>query len=282
MDRQMGLLREVFEFTRMELRRALTSSKGLVLILLYALTQTLGGILFSALQQSQWAQVGWAFIVQVIASMQSEEPAVKQAAAQFLMQIPPSILFAYYFSLFTVPALVLLMGFDQVSGELATRSVRYVAFRARRISWVLGKTFGQGALLLGLSLFSNLVVLAFAAALSPTFAPVAAVEWTLHLWFLTGAYGLAYVALITAVSSSFREPFLALGVGASTLFGLWVMGLLAHTDRLQPVRYILPATYAGTLLSPDLVTSLGSVAILLTFAAVFTTGSVLVIRARDL
>ena len=32
----MGAAREIFEFTAMELRRALTSSKGLVLILLYA------------------------------------------------------------------------------------------------------------------------------------------------------------------------------------------------------------------------------------------------------
>jgi ABC-2 type transport system permease protein len=278
----MGAVWEVLEFTRMELRRAVTSSKGLVLILLYALTQTLGGILFAALQQSPLGQIGWQMMIKLLASMQASDPLSEKVASEYLSGIPPSILFAYYFSLLTVPALVLLMGFDQVSGELAHRSVRYVAFRARRTAWVVGKALGQAVLLAALSLASNLVVLAFAAFLTKTFAFADDVTWVLHLWALTAAYGLAYVSLVTLVSSAFREPFLALGVGASALFGLWVLGLLSHTDELHNVRYVLPGFYANTLLNAELATSLGSVAVLLGFGLFFLVGSVLLIRTRDL
>jgi ABC-2 type transport system permease protein len=51
-----------------------------------------------------------------------------------------------------LPVYIALMGFDQVSGEVGPRSIRYLTVRARRSSLLLGKFLSQATVLLGLVL----------------------------------------------------------------------------------------------------------------------------------
>jgi ABC-type transport system involved in multi-copper enzyme maturation permease subunit len=273
----MELGREIVEFTRAELSRLLRSGKGLVLLLLYGLVQAAGGALFAALSRSGAGQLLSSGLLAMVAS------GGDQALATRLQQIPVPILFAYWFTLFVLPLLVLLMGFDQISGELSTRSVRYLAFRSRRVSWALGKALAQLVALFGLSLIANVVVLLFSLLTVPNISFGPAVLWLLVLWLLSVVYGAAYVALVTLVSSLFRTPFLSLACGAMVLVAMGIAGLVARfSEALHPLSYVLPGTWSSGLISPDLATAGASVGALLGFAAVFLGGSVAVLRARDL
>jgi len=273
----MELGREIIEFTRTDLARLFRSGKGLVLLLLYGLVEGAGGVLFAVLSKSGLGQLMNSGLLAAVAS------GGDQAMAERLQQIPVPVLFAYWFTLFVMPLLVLLMGFDQISGELSTRSVRYLAFRSRRSSWALGKALAQLIALFGLSLVANVVVLGVSLVSVPNIAIGPAVFWLVVLWLLSIIYGLAYVALVTLVSTLFRTPFLALVAGAVALVGLGIVGLLGRwVDALHPLVYLLPGTYSSGLISPNAATMGMSILALVCFAVVFLGGAIGVLRARDL
>lgn len=273
----MELGREILEFTRTDLARLLRSGKGLVLLMLYGLVEAAGGVIFAMLSKTPFGQLLSGGLVASLAAGDD------QALGARLASIPPPLLFAYWFTLFVMPMLVLLMGFDQISGELATRSVRYLAFRSRRVSWALGKALAQAAALFGLSLLANVVVLIFCVVSVPDVNLSSAIGWLAVLWLLSVVYGIAYVGLITLVSTLFRTPFLSLVAGAVALVSLGIAGLMARwVDGLHPLSYLLPGNYSAGLISPQLPVVMTSVAALLAFSALFLGGAVGVLRARDL
>jgi ABC-type transport system involved in multi-copper enzyme maturation permease subunit len=273
----MELSREIWEFTRTDLARLFRSGKGLVLLVLYGLIEAAGGVIFALVSKSAAGQLMSTGLLAVVAS------GGDHAMQEHLQQIPVPILFAYWFTLFVMPPLVLLMGFDQISGELSTRSVRYLASRSRRVSWALGKALAQVIALFGLSLAANAVVLIFSLATVPGIAFAPALGWLLALWLLSLIYGAAYVGLVTLISSLFRTPFLALAAGAVALVVLGTAGLMARwIEQIHFVSYALPGSYASGLISPDVAVAAGSAAALLGFAAVFLGGAVGVLKARDL
>jgi ABC-type transport system involved in multi-copper enzyme maturation permease subunit len=272
----MNRWRDVVAIAGTDLRRTGASAKGLVLLMLYGLLQTVGGVLFAVVQRSAVGEILWSGLLSL---MGGGEPTM----TSFLGAIPRPILWNYWFTQFVLPMLVLLMGFDQISGELSTKSIRYVAYRAERSTVVLGKALAQAGALFGLSLLSNLVVLGFSAVLVPGLDPFFALKWALWLWMLSSAYGLAYVAGVTFVSACFRTPFLSLGVGAGALFVTWLVGLWARfDDRVEFLKYLLPSHYASGLLAPVLEPTVYGLVVLLGFTAVFVGAAVAVLRARDL
>lgn len=273
----MELGREILEFTRTDLARLFRSGKGLVLLMLYGLVEAAGGVLFAVISKTPFGQLIAGGLVAALAAGDDK------ALAERLASIPSPLLFAYWFTLFVMPMLVLLMGFDQISGELSTRSVRYLAFRSRRVAWALGKALAQAVALFGLSLAANLVVLVFCFVSVPEVSASAAVAWLAILWLLSVVYGIAYVGLVTLVSALFRTPFLALVAGAVALVVLGIAGLMARwVEVLHPLAYLLPGSYSAGLISPDVAVALTSVAALLGFAALFLGAAVGVLRARDL
>ena len=273
----MALLAEIWEFTRVDLARLLRSGKGLVLLLLYGLVETAGGVVFAMLARSEAGQVLNSGVLQSFAAGADSDLAAR------LHQIPVPILFAYWFTLLVMPVLVLLMGFDQISGELSTRSVRYLAFRSRRVSFTLGKALAQVLALFGLSLCANVVVLLF-TLFGGTVIPLGtAVFWLVVLWLLSVVYGLAYVALVAFVSSLSRVPFLSLVAGAVALVAMGITELLGRWyDAFHVVAYALPGTYSSGLVSPHPSTALGAIGALLAFTAVLLSAAVAVVRTRDL
>lgn len=272
----MELAGEIWEFTRTELARLFRSGKGLVLLVLFGLVEGAGGALYALLSKSAFGQL-------LSAGLLAFNGASDRAMAEHLMGIPVPILWAWTSMVVVLPTLILLMGYDQVSGELATRSVRYLAFRSRRESWALGKAAAQLLALAGLTLIVDVVVLGFSLVSVPNIEAGPALFWTLALWALTLVYGFAYVALVTMVSSLFRSPFLSLAAGAALLLVLFIARLLTSwIDAIHPLRFLLPGTYSDGLLSPNASAVLLSAAALLGFAAVFLAGAITSLRVRDL
>ncbi len=119
-----------------------------------------------------------------------------------------------------LPLLVLLVGFDQIVGEVQHRTMRYSAGRASRVSIVTGKALG----IWGVAgvMIAVLHVTVWVMALIQGGNAGTVLSWGGRLLFYSVICAAAYVGFASLISSLFRTPVVALFVGAGVGFGLWV------------------------------------------------------------
>ncbi|MCY1032619.1 ABC transporter permease subunit [Corallococcus sp. BB11-1] len=282
-----------------ELRRAVRSGRALVLLGLYSMFSALVLLVVGFVTRELQTQVNDKLMAAgadaeataraademhqgVLGFLTSNDTAMMQA----LSQVPIVVLVVFKITLFFLPAYIALMGFDQVSGEVGPRSIRYLTVRARRSSVLMGKFLSQATLLLGLVLIIDLAIFVYARILNPDFAMGLLVVNLLKFWGATIVFSLAYVALTTLCSSLFRSPAVSLVFNFILLFVFWLMDsvgrAVADTSLLRFVRYLSPSYYSGNLLHPQLAEFASSGAAYAAFAAIFLGGAYGVLRARDL
>jgi ABC-2 type transport system permease protein len=282
-----------------ECRRTVRSARVVALLGLYSMFSLLvllvvGGITKAMREQvdEQLAQAG----ADAAAGVQVAEEMRKgflgflvggdQAMMEALAQVPLVVLVVFKVTLFFLPVYIALMGFDQVSGEVGPRSIRYLTVRARRSSLLLGKFLSQATVLLGLVLIIDLAIFVYAAFTTPDFAPASLALNLLKFWLAAVVFSLAYLALTTFCSGLFRSPALSLIFNIFMLFGFWLVNTVgsfaSEGNPLAYVRYLSPSHYANNLLHPRLAEFAVSGAAYAAFAVVFLGAALFVLRARDL
>lgn len=270
-----------------ELRRNLRSTKGIAMFVLFFL----GGAIPS---------VGQVLLTKIVDTTTMAEAPLEarqqmfegvlmqakfdEATAKHLSTCPPAI-FAFLFkgALFFLPALILLIGFDQIAGEIQHRSIRYLAGRARRSSLVAGKAIGVWGVIATMTLVLSVTV--WTVILVRGGYPAGLVfSWGLRVWVFTVASAAAYVGLTALVSSFFRTPIVALFVGVAALFVLWLTSsILGFFDATQMATWAFPSTYESKLLvSPDPLRVMGGVAALIAWGAVMVAGAAAIVSRRDI
>lgn len=292
-------LKETLVIWSAELRRAVRSGRAVVLLGLYSMFSALVLMVVGWLAAQVRAEVG----KQVEAagagadvSAQANEQMRKgmlgfltnndNAMMEALAQVPMEVLVVFKITLFFLPAYVALMGFDQISGEVGPRSMRYLTVRARRSSVLLGKFLSQATLLLGLVLIIDLAIFVYARFANPDFGFADVALNLLKFWLAAIVFSLSYVSLTTLCSSLFRAPAVSLVFNFILLFVFWLMdtiGRWAGDDSpVRFLRYLSPSYYAGNLLHPRLAEFGASGAAYAAFATIFLLGAYGVLRARDL
>ena len=292
-------LKETLVIWSAELRRAVRSGRAVVLLGLYsmfsALVLLVVGWLASQVREAvnkqletagagadASAQVGEEMRKGVLGFLTSNDSAMMEALAQ----VPLEVLVVFKITLFFLPAYVVLMGFDQISGEVGPRSMRYLTVRARRSSVLLGKFLSQATLLLGLVLIIDLAIFVYARIANPDFGFADVVLNLLKFWLAAIVFSLAYVSLTTLCSALFRSPAVSLVFNFILLFIFWLMDTVGRASGedgvLRFLRYLSPSYYAGNLLHPRLAEFAASGAAYAGFATIFLLGAYAVLRARDL
>ena len=292
-------LKETLVIWSAELRRAVRSGRAVVLLGLYsmfsALVLLVVGWLASQVREAvnkqletagagadASAQVGEEMRKGVLGFLTSNDSAMMEALAQ----VPLEVLVVFKITLFFLPAYVVLMGFDQISGEVGPRSMRYLTVRARRSSVLLGKFLSQATLLLGLVLIIDLAIFVYARIANPDFGFADVVLNLLKFWLAAIVFSLAYVSLTTLCSALFRSPAVSLVFNFILLFIFWLMDTIGRASGedgvLRFLRYLSPSYYAGNLLHPRLAEFAASGAAYAGFATIFLLGAYAVLRARDL
>ncbi|MBN9686352.1 ABC transporter permease subunit [Corallococcus sp. NCSPR001] len=292
-------LKETLVIWAAELRRAMKSGRAIVLLGLYSMFSALVLLVVGFVTRELQAQVN-----AKLAESGGDSEMATQAAEQMhqgvlgflasndaammeaLAKVPIVVLIVFKISLFFLPAYIALMGFDQVSGEVGPRSMRYLTVRARRSSVLLGKFLSQATLLVGLVLIIDLAIFIYARIINDDFAFGVLVLNLLKFWSATIVFSLAYVALTTLCSSLFRSPAVSLVFNFILLFVFWLMDsvgrAVSEENVLRFLRYLSPSYYSGNLLHPRLAEFAMSGAAYVAFAAVFLFGAYGVLRARDL
>lgn len=292
-------LKETLVIWSAELRRAVRSGRAVVLLGLYsmfsALVLMVVGWLAAQVRAEvnkqlesagagadASAQVGEEMRKGMLGFLTSNDSAMMEALAQ----VPMEVLVVFKITLFFLPAYVALMGFDQLSGEVGPRSMRYLTVRARRSSVLLGKFLSQATLLLGLVLIIDLAIFVYARVANPTFGFADVALNLLKFWLAAIVFSLSYVSLTTLCSSLFRAPAVSLVFNFILLFVFWLMDTIGRwageESALRFLRYLSPSYYAGNLLHPRLAEFGASGAAYAGFATIFLLGAYAVLRARDL
>ncbi|HYO52153.1 ABC transporter permease [Archangium sp.] len=249
-----------------ECRRTLRSARVLALLGLYCLFALLVFVMAAAVRS---------FAQQLIQSgmLVSNE------------EMPVSVLGVFYLSLFFLPIYVALMGFDQVSGEVGPRSIRYLTVRARRSSVLLGKFLAQTTVLLGLVFLLDLGLCVYAWVTTPGFGIAAFGFNVLRFWMASTVFSLAFLALTSLCSSVTPSSAVSLILNFSVLlvsFLLWTTALLDPGHPLRYVRYLSPLRYSLKLIHLEPLAVAGGVAAYVVFTLLFLGGAFFVLRERDL
>ena len=292
-------LKETLVIWGAEFRRAVRSGRAVVLLGLYSMFSALVllviGKLTSDLRTTMNERLAGAGADAESTARMMEETrngvlgfltSNDSAMMEALAQVPIEVLLVFKVTLFFLPAYVALMGFDQISGEVAPRSMRYLTVRARRSSVLLGKFLTQAALLVGLVLVIDLAIFIYARIANPDFGFAALSLNLLKFWLAAIVFSLAYVALTTLCSSVFRTPGVSLVFNFILLFVFWLMDTVGRasgeTGSLRFLRYLSPSNYAGDLLHPKITEFGVSGAAYAAFATLFLLGAYGALRARDL
>jgi len=287
----MSPFRETLIIFTHETRRNLRSAKTLVLLILYALATTLSGVAFVTatrkLQEGITSMSGG----QALPAEQLNELKMSglsmifgkdETLIRYLAEVPLVVVFFFWFALLFLPLLTALMGFDQISGELQSRSLRFVSLRARRGSVLAGKVLAQVALLFGLTAIINLGIFAYAALSTEGFQVGVGLLSLLKFWLLGLVYASTYIGLSALCSTLFRVPIFSLLTTLCVLFSFWLVAILSRFESLRFLGYAVPSHYESGLYSPEWAKLFSSLGAYGAFAAVFLSLAWLALRARDL
>lgn len=282
---------ETLTVARTELLRTLRNPRVLVLLLLFATSTALVGLVVGLLTRgldAQGPEAAAAASAGILGFLVGEDG----GAFQRLSELPLLVPLVFRGMLFFLPLFIALLGYDQLSSELSTGSVRYLAVRARRGS-ILGGKFVAQALVMGALLAVVLAGLFVAGAgLRSGLQPVLYAEAAGRFWVGGAALAFGYLALTALASAMTASPGGSLLLNLGALFGFWLLdgigGRAALVHRmggtaswLEPLRWLSPSAYASGVLgsSSALLTSAAAYG---AFGAVFLVAAWAVFRTRDI
>jgi ABC-type transport system involved in multi-copper enzyme maturation permease subunit len=284
-------IREISTVGRAELRRMVGSARTVLLLALYCLFSLLVLLIVGSIARAFNASVNQQMGAE--ANAQAIEQARRgilgflfsgdTAILEALQDVPLVVVIVFKVTLFFLPVYVALIGFDQLSGELSQRSIRFLTVRARRSSVLFGKFTAQAMLLLALVLVVDLGVFLYAKATNEGFTGPMMIRNLPRFWLAAILFSLAYLSLTSLCSVLFRSPVLSLVVNLAALFGFWLLLVIGGADTsLGALRFLSPYQYSNGLFHPGLSGFGISTAAYAGFAAVFLGAAHLVIRSRDL
>ncbi len=303
-------LREIGVIWWAELWRTLKSARVIVLLLLYLMFTGISGLFVhgcaNGIEAQAQAQVktleeAGADADEVRkAYEEAKERQKREFVKTFLtdddalvdryLEMPLVLLIVFKLTLFFLPAYAAIMGFDQVSGELWPRSIRYLAVRSRRSSVLFGKFAAQASLLALLMLFVDAAICAFGRIAYEGFGTGEMFLTLGRFWMSALVFSWAYLGLTTLCSTLSRQPPVSLVLNLIVLFGIWLLAFVGDPPRIQDVamfRAVPGVKYASVwyyridLLHPDLLPFAASALAHVGFALLFLGAAWFVLARRD-
>ncbi|MEJ7603855.1 MAG: hypothetical protein WKG01_38600 [Kofleriaceae bacterium] len=199
------------------------------------------------------------------------EPSPEQLA--YLTRDKPAMVSAILVMLFLVtPLLTCLGSFNQTSGDIGSRGLRFLLIRTERPNIFLGRFIGTFLF----TAFVNLLlftILAVYMALRIKVHPAAdQVLWLAQGYLRMLVFALPYVAVCAWVSCSMGSSFASLALSVSLVYvvPLFIGRVAAAlSDSISYAQFITPWGFKYWLLEPAGAKLFGGVAAMLAFTAVF-------------
>ena len=305
---------EIREIWRGEVGRALKSGRVVALLVLFMLftglalagigavnymvskqeEQTLSN---SQIDKAQLAKADEATRKRFVGLVFSNDEELTDA----LSAMPLLLLVVFKLATVFLPLFVALMGFDQISGEIGPRSIRFLVLRVKRSSIVMGKFVSQATLLAGLMAISTVVMVLVAKLLNSDFGWGSAFVALGKLLVAGLVSVIAYEALTTLCSALTRQSGVSLLLNVGLMFVIWFVSLISTFYRIPGadvefgsleslksesyaayLKYASVWTYNQDLLHPSATRFLSATMVHLGYGLVFLGLAHLVLRRRDI
>jgi ABC-type transport system involved in multi-copper enzyme maturation permease subunit len=271
--------REVGIVAQRELLRNLRSTKGIAMFALFmlgGLSLIVGRMMVKKLAGDVSDEVAHAAFETLLLRQHGSE-----AIAKYLGACPPTIYFLFQGTLVFLPLFVLLVGFDQLAGEVQHRTIRYSGGRAARSSIVIGKALGIWGVMAVMIAVLQMTVWVLALTQGGKDGP-AIMSWGGRTLLFSIVCASSYVGFASLISSLFRTPIVALFVGAGVGFAIWLLnGVLGHYESTERLTWLFPNHYEALLFEPDMLKVAGGLALFVLWGGICVAGSCLVVARRD-
>ena len=205
--------------------------------------------------------------------------------ASFLLDDRPALLSAVVLILlYVMPFLVAIGAFNQFSGDIQTRGLRYQLLRTDRANIFFGRFLGISIFNVGVTaLLVGAIVLYLGFKVK--FYPWGdVITWGLRGFFALVVVSIPYIALCSWISSSFDAPFGSLVMCKLIVGVIPLLALLGRNtwEPLQYIQYVIPWGIQKFLLHPDTFTLLASVGACLGYSVAFLSIGYFLFSRRDL
>jgi ABC-type transport system involved in multi-copper enzyme maturation permease subunit len=204
-----------------------------------------------------------------------------EVVGKYLATSPTTLYFLLEGTLMFLPLLVLLVGFDQIAGEVQHRTIRYSAGRASRASIVTGKALGiWGVVAVMISVLH--VTVWIVAMIQNTGDAGAILSWGPRVLLFSIGCAASYVGFTSLVSSLFRTPIVALFVGAGVGFAIWLLNkILGAFDGTERITWLFPNRYESLLVEPNVSSVAAALGLFVLWGAVCVAISSFIVTRRD-
>ncbi len=287
-----------------ELKEMLRTRRALVVIALYLLGGLVASRVFvgvigrledvaaDMLQTTRTATPG-ALTRQVLHSDAYREALVRlfpnRNVADFLLGLPPIVLFFAWSSLAFVPFLIMMTAADTVTQEVQDRGIRFVVIRTGRVEFVLGKYLGQALLMSFVVLLTGFVYLAVAWRGLQGFEFWPTLDGILIFWPRIVVYGFAFVGLAGLCAMNARSAAVARALSFVGLTVSWVLGEMAYrwSDGIfgaawTAIGFLVPFSHKAALWRPGVAGVLPECAVLVALGLVYLSVGLVMFRRKDL
>jgi hypothetical protein len=176
---------------------------------------------------------------------------------EYLVKERPALLSLMFLILLALePFMMAFGGFNQLSGDIANRGLRYLLLRTSRLNVVLARLVGTFLFSALTSLFTVGVIIGFLAVRYDLYPIGDLVTWGLYGWGALNLFSLPYLALCTWISTAVASPFAALalaqlGIGVPIVLIKYVKSLWSSRTDLEWLERLTPWGWKFDLFHPD-------------------------------
>jgi hypothetical protein len=192
--------------------------------------------------------------------------------ATSLLRDHPALISVFLVLLFAfVPYLTFLAGFNQTSGDIGSKGLRYQLLRTERPNIFLGRFIATYVFALAVITLIILIVGLYVVVKVQFYPAGDVILWLARGWFACALFVLPWVALSAWVSAMMDIPFLSLVICEVGLI-VWVILVYVMEKNLEQLgyaRYLTPWGWRMWLLDPNPARMLAGVGAMLGFTAIF-------------
>ena len=134
-------------------------------------------------------------------------------------RFPILLLAILYFSTFFLPGVILLVGFNRISGDVSSRFTRYLLQRVHRGSYLAGKVVGHFVVSFAAIVLVHAILLAIGKS-QGVFGFDLIMAAMPRIWVSMALFTFTYVAYCQLFSALVSQPFLSLLFGLLGLFAI--------------------------------------------------------------
>jgi hypothetical protein len=204
--------------------------------------------------------------------LSTEEEKEARRWTTYLLDEKPAILSAIWLLLIVgLPFLVALGAFNQLSGDVQSRGIRYQLLRTDRSNIFFGRFLATVAFTLIVMTAVVLTISLYVGLKLGIYEGRAVALWTLRGLFALAVIALPYVALCSWISASIDSPFASLSLCHLVVGGVPLLALIGRNswEPLAKISHLLPWAIQNQLLHPDAIQVLSGVAACIGYTAAF-------------